>query len=196
VFNKWIPFCSTNRGRRLSLLLVIALMLPLIADAPVPAPGPAGHVQPILLQMAAEQPEAMVGVIVQKTARDSRLEELVTRLGGLVTNDLHIINAFAAKLPGKAVLQLAQTDGVRWVSYDSPVTASATVSPTTFTTWAADLGTPSQAAIDSNFNGTAIAAGNTIWFNSIVSDIKGLGTKPVKVRFDHQVISFTVGSVP
>ena len=112
-------------AQRLNLLFALALLLPLMAVAPAQASSPVPNVQPILLQMAAEQPEAMVSVIVQKTARDSRLEDLVTRLGGVVTNDLHIINAFAAEVPGKAVPQLAQADGVRWVSLDAVMTSSA-----------------------------------------------------------------------
>ena len=116
---------SSNWARRLSLLVALALLLPLVVVAPAHASSPVQNVQPILLQMAAEQPEALVSVIVQKTARDSRLEDLVTRLGGVVTNDLHIINAFAAEVPGKAVPQLAQADGVRWVSLDAVMTSSA-----------------------------------------------------------------------
>src|SRR5262249_43594106 len=62
-----------------------------------------------------------VGVIVQKTGPDSRAEQLVQRLGGCVTTDLHIINAFAAVLPAGQVRALAQASGVRWVSLDAPV---------------------------------------------------------------------------
>jgi hypothetical protein len=40
-----------------------------------------------------------VGVIVQKTVKDTNVEERVIQLGGVVTKDLHIINAFAAELP-------------------------------------------------------------------------------------------------
>jgi len=119
--NKMLASNSANWHRCLSLLLVVALMLPLAAVAPVQAPNVALHVQPLLLQMAAEQPEAMVGVIVQKADKNNRLEELVAELGGKVTSDLHIINAFAADLSGHAVQELAQAQGVRWVSLDAPM---------------------------------------------------------------------------
>jgi serine protease AprX len=115
---------SSNWGRRLSVLLVVTLVLPFMAVVPVQAPT-AGRVQPVLLQMAAARPEATVGVIVQKTVKDASIEELVARLGGAVTQDLDIINAFAAELPGKAVPELARADGVRWVSLDAPVVQAA-----------------------------------------------------------------------
>jgi serine protease AprX len=122
--NKILAFGSANRRWRLSLWLVVALMLPLVAVAPVQAPSLAQHIQPLLLQMAAEQPEATVGVIVQKAAQDSHLEEVVTSLGGIVTQDLHIINAFAAEMTAEAAVKLARTESVRWVSLDAPVTSS------------------------------------------------------------------------
>jgi serine protease AprX len=78
-----------------------------------------------LLQLAAQQPEATLGVIVQKLSGDSRVESLVDQLGGRVTADLRIINGFAAELPAKAVVALAQAEGVRWVSYDAPVERTA-----------------------------------------------------------------------
>lgn len=121
MIHKRISQYSSNWGRRLNLLFVVALMLPLVAVTPAQAPGQTGHVQPLLLQMAAEQPEARVTVIVQKTVKDNSLEGRVTRLGGVVTDDLHIINAFAAELPAKGVIELAHTPGVRAVSWDAPV---------------------------------------------------------------------------
>jgi serine protease AprX len=111
---------SVNWRKRLSLLLVVAL-LPLMAVAPVQAPSQTRNIQSLLWQMAAAQPEAKVSVIVQKTVRDSRLEDLVTRLGGTVTCDLSIINAFAAEIKAADVAQLAQAEGVRWVSLDAPM---------------------------------------------------------------------------
>src|SRR5207244_984964 len=76
---------------------------------------------PALLQAAAQHPDSKVGVIVQKTVTDNSVEQAVVKLGGTVTKDLHIINAFAAQLPAKAVPELAQTAGVRWVAPDAPV---------------------------------------------------------------------------
>ena len=114
-FTKW--------GRYLSVLLVVALLLPLMGTAPKAEVAP--RAQPILLQMAAERPDETVGIIVQKTVKDTQVESLVARLGGAVTEDLYIINAFGATLPAKAVLELAQADGVRWVSLDAPMVETA-----------------------------------------------------------------------
>ncbi len=117
---------SINWDRHVSLLLVVALLLPLVVVAtPVAASGLAHRAQPVLLQMAAAQPETRVGVIVQTTPQGGRMAELVAALGGTITADLHIINAFAAELPAGAVPELAQAPGVRWVSLDAPVASTA-----------------------------------------------------------------------
>jgi hypothetical protein len=45
-------------------------------------------------------------------------------------------------------------------------------------------------SIGSNFNGTAIAAGNYIWFTSVLK-VSGLQTSPVTIWVSHSTISFT-----
>jgi large repetitive protein len=45
-------------------------------------------------------------------------------------------------------------------------------------------------AIASNFNGTAIPAGNTLWFSSVFK-ANGIGSTPVTLHFTNQTISFT-----
>jgi len=119
---KTIKGLRFNWARQVSILLVVALLLPLAAVGSAPEVTP--RAQPILLQLAAEHPDETLGVIVQKTVQDARVENLVARLDGTVTQDLHIINAFGAKLPGKAVAELARADGVRWVSLDAPMLES------------------------------------------------------------------------
>jgi hypothetical protein len=55
-------------------------------------------------------------------------------------------------------------------------------------------GTPSACTVSStlvsNFNGTAIQAGNTLWFNSVLK-VHGLGSQPVTISFTNQAITFT-----
>jgi serine protease AprX len=119
-------FTNTSWGRTLSLLFMLALLVPLLAMA---APDVAARAQPALLAMAAERPEATVGVIVQKVAKDTSVEDLVARLGGRATKDLRIINAFAAELPARAVPKLAKAAGVRWVSLDTPVVQASMTCP-------------------------------------------------------------------
>jgi serine protease AprX len=113
----------TRWGRYLSVLLVVALLLPFMATELKPELAP--RAQPILLQMAAERPDATLSVIVQKAVKDTQVESLAARLGGTVTADLHIINAFGATLPAKAIAELSRADGVRWVSLDAPMVKTA-----------------------------------------------------------------------
>ncbi len=111
-------------GRALNLLAALSLLVALLLPA-ASAPLSVARAQPLLLQMAAEQPDATVAVIVQKMAKDDRAEKMVAALGGTVTKDLYIINAFAAEMKASAALQLAQAGGVRWVSLDAPVKSTA-----------------------------------------------------------------------
>src|SRR3954451_1234945 len=103
-----------NWGGLPRILLIMALLLPALSVASKADAAP--KVQPGLLAMAAQHPNTTVGVIVQKVVKDKSVENMVTRLGGIVTRDLRIINAFAAQLPAKVVTQLASDKGVRWVS--------------------------------------------------------------------------------
>ncbi len=110
-----------------SILALLALLAALAPSARGVATAP--RAQPDLLSLAAQRPDQQVDVIVQKLARDSSLEQTVARWGGVVTADLHIINAFAAKLPAVAALELARTAGVRWVSLDTPVVRATACTP-------------------------------------------------------------------
>lgn len=103
-------------------LWLAVLVLPVFVTASAPA-APL-RAQPVLLELAAHQPDSAVSVIVQKTVTDSRLEALVRELGGAVTAELSIINAFAATLPAHAVETLAAAPGVKWVSLDAPLEKS------------------------------------------------------------------------
>jgi hypothetical protein len=46
--------------------------------------------------------------------------------------------------------------------------------------------------INSNFNGTAIPAGDTIWFNAVVK-VSGIGSSPVTVDVNSMTITFSSG---
>ena len=72
-------------------------------------------------------------VIAQKMAGAQGLEALVAKLGGQVVSDLSIINAFAAEMTAEAALELAQSDGVRWVSLDAPMENTGKPKPPTTT---------------------------------------------------------------
>jgi hypothetical protein len=51
----------------------------------------------------------------------------------------------------------------------------------------------SEGSIASNFNGTAIAAGDTLWFTSVLK-ASGLGKTAVTIQFVNQTITFTANS--
>lgn len=101
--------------------MAAAVALSLLGVGAAPSTHGQTYAQPLLLEMSARQPDATVGVIVQKLAGSSGVEGTVAALGGKVTKDLSIINAFAATMPAGAVDDLARSAGVRWVSADAAV---------------------------------------------------------------------------
>ncbi len=91
---------------------------------------PANHVfavkaQPALVELAAHNPTQVIQVIVQKAAGNSEVEKQVASLGGQVTQNLRIINAFAAEMSARDAVQLSKTSGVHWVSLDASMQSSA-----------------------------------------------------------------------
>lgn len=117
------------------LFLPLWLTLSLVPSDPLP------RAQSLLLQMAAQAPENLIRVIVQKSVPDDRVEQIVQAQGGVVIRDLSIINAFSAEMKAKEVPELANAAGVRWVSYDAPTQSSGGTASPKFTTWATKLGT-------------------------------------------------------
>jgi serine protease AprX len=105
--------------RVISLALALSILAPLFLLSP--AHEPTARAQAELLSMALERPEAMIEIVVQKAAAGDHLERMVVSHGGRVTQQLDIINAFAAELPAGNVPALARERGVRWVSLDAPV---------------------------------------------------------------------------
>jgi len=86
---------------------------------------PAAKVQPLLLEMSIHNPGQIVQVIVQKSAVTADAEDLVVDLDGQVTQDLGIINAFAAEMTAQSAVELSRMETVRWVSLDAKVVSSA-----------------------------------------------------------------------
>ena len=107
------------------IFIVFILMLGLFGTPPTAQGFEAAKVQPVLIELATQTPSQMVRVIVQKMAGATDTEERVYALGGQVTQDLHIINAFAAEMSAKDAVQLSKASGVRWVSLDSAMNSSA-----------------------------------------------------------------------
>ncbi len=115
---------SVNWGgsgsKALFLTISLIFLLILVVPGPVKERGVA-KIQSVLLNMAAEEPDSLVEVIVQKIGDGDSANELTETLGGAVTRDLPILNAFAAQIPAEAVLELAQSPDVNWISFDGPV---------------------------------------------------------------------------
>lgn len=111
--------------KSLIFLLGLLLVSTLLGPAVTPSDYMALKAQPILAQIAAAKPDQRVSVIVQKVDRAADLEKQVAKLGGKVTKDLSIINAFSAEISAGAVIELVRLPDVRWVSLDAPVVSSA-----------------------------------------------------------------------
>jgi len=109
----------------LSLLIVPILIAGLYGPGTAAADNLPPQAQPVLVDLAYKDPAQDVRVIVQKAARTTNAEEQVAALGGTVTSDLHIINAFAAEMTAGAVVELARSPAVRWISLDASVLSSA-----------------------------------------------------------------------
>ena len=109
----------------LQIFIIFILMLGLFST-PSPAQGfEVVKAQPVLVELAKQDPSQLVHVIVQKVAGAIGTEEQVAALGGQVTQDLQIINAFAAEMSAKDAVQLSKTGSVHWVSLDAAMKPSA-----------------------------------------------------------------------
>jgi len=91
------------------------------------------NIQPVLQQLAIEEPELLVDLIVQQNAGASVAEgdhvvETVSELGGTVTRDLSMIQALAVTMQAAKVSALAQLPAVRWISLDGQLDQSNTLS--------------------------------------------------------------------
>ena len=109
---------SPMRGVHWPKVVLALMIVALLANLGLAASkhSAALRVQPQLIQMAAERPDEMVRVVVQKRGGDSPVEGLVAHLGGEVVRELPVINAFVARLPGSAVEVLAESSGVLRIS--------------------------------------------------------------------------------
>ena len=120
-----LSFCTRSSTHlKLGVLSVTITLLVLLSAAFVP-PALQQNAQPFLLNLARQNPDNNVSIIVQKNIKnDMSVEKEITKLGGVVTKDLHIINAFAAELPAKQAVFLSANPAVRWISLDAPVEKS------------------------------------------------------------------------
>lgn len=112
------------KSPRIILLLIFIVMLIGQSGAAVQH-DLATKAQPVLLQIANENPNQSVLVIVQKLGRTDQAEAQVAKLGGHITQNLGMINAFAAEMTAQTAVELSRFETVRWVSLDAPVVSTA-----------------------------------------------------------------------
>ncbi len=120
------PSTRSRLSRTVRALLTLALALSILVTAPATVTQPQAVVHPQLLEAAAKDPGQMVQVIVQKSARTDTPDNLVRSLGGTITQQLDIINAFAAQMPAGAIARVADGGSVRAITPDAPVQESGT----------------------------------------------------------------------
>jgi hypothetical protein len=108
----------------LLILIAVVFMLSSFTFA-TPQNAAADKLQPQLLELAVQDPGQRVSVIVQKVDDAQGVESMVANLEGQVVTDLSIINAFAAEMTAEAAVELAYSDGVRWISLGVPAQGSA-----------------------------------------------------------------------
>ncbi|MEP6894553.1 MAG: S8 family peptidase [Chloroflexota bacterium] len=106
------------KNSRFIQIVVSAIMLVALMGS-APQSEFAAKAQSQLIQLAVRKPNQIVTVIVQKLGQTNAPESQTIKLGGKVTEDLYIINAFAAKMTVEAAVKLSRTEAVRWVSLDA-----------------------------------------------------------------------------
>ena len=108
----------------LSLFLGLLLIPSFFAFAFPTAGNTIIKAQPELVQIAASDQNQWVSVIIQREGTASSVEKQVARLGGEVTQDLNIINAFSAEMTAGSAVEVARSSDVRWVSLDAAVVST------------------------------------------------------------------------
>ena len=162
----------------LSLFVILAILMGLGAPALAPAAPKEIHAHPMLVEMASQDPEYKVSVIVQKMLGSQDVEALVERLGGQVTQNLSIINAFAAEMTASAAYELAASPDVRWVSLDAPMEGAACVDCV------------SSAALVNNYVKTVRA--DKVWNLSTPLQGQGIGVAVLDSGVNYQTDLYTL----
>ena len=119
------------------IIAALSLMMMLLGSTSTPASAENDKelkVDPRLLQLAEENPDATFMVIVQKDTKNQELpdddpEAVVEKGGGQVKKQLDMIVSFSAEMTGKEMEKLAKHPKVRWISADAPMVSTAASDP-------------------------------------------------------------------
>jgi serine protease AprX len=112
---------KTKLYTSLTFLLGLLLVITLLGPAVPPSDYMSLKAQPVLAQIVATDPHQRVSVIVQKVSGAADIGKQVHQLGGTITRDLGIINAFSVEIPAGAIIELVRLPEVRWISLDAPM---------------------------------------------------------------------------
>lgn len=110
-----------KKQRFIHILLIIIFALAILSPAVMPTAVQPVNAHPVLAEIAVKSPQQRVSVIVQVVDDYDRVEGSLERLGGEVTKNLQMINAFAAEVSASAAMEVAGDPNVRWVSLDGMV---------------------------------------------------------------------------
>ena len=183
----------TKLNRLITLFLIMSLLATSLPFMSLARPANQGglRLQPELLVLVEEHPEQVVSVIVQQLASNGQAQALVEELGGLITHDLSMINAFAADLPASVLPILARSSAVRWISLNAGMVESQSGGGFVYSTWANEIGQGANVK-RADFRNTPIPAGRTIWFSGVLKakDLKG---NNATVSMVNAQVRFTVG---
>ncbi len=105
----------------IQVLIALILVFGMIGPLAMPLPDTASRLHPMLAEMTGKPTAQMVRVIVVKADTSKQAENVVERLGGKITQDLHFINAFAALLPVNGLISLEKSPEVVRILVDAPV---------------------------------------------------------------------------
>ena len=111
------------------VMITLVLVVGSLGPVSVPTVGSPTTVHPLLRKIAAENPDQMVSVLVQKVDHSGRAEWLVAKNGGDLIKDLDIINALVAELTAQSAVNLASDPAIRWITMDVPVESTNKASP-------------------------------------------------------------------
>ena len=115
-----------RKGLGLGVALVAVFLILTLILAPTARDPQAANVQPALMALAAEQPDATVRVIVQTNDTGEKAESLIAKLGGTVIKELSIINAIVAEMGAKTAVNMGFDASVNWVCLDGPIASTQT----------------------------------------------------------------------
>lgn len=145
------------------MLLLTALMVGSFSNLQAGDDPPRLH--PSVLQLAQEQPNEKIKIIVQRMTQEKIPAQALQRAGGKIGKELPIINGFAMEIPARAVEALARTPGVRWISLDAPVISTTCRNPVGLAAAYSFEDGSGSTVTDTSGNGNSATINGASWSN-------------------------------